>query len=197
MSARAALFTALAFGLAVPLGAQPSITGTEPLRAKAERGNAIAQYNLGLAYAEGRGAAVDPVEAFAWLSLAADAGGNAKALAQLQDKLTLEQIAAGRQRIAALRTEFAALRTPGPAATASPASLAREGPPTPADGAEPSPEAARRALVAELHAARAESAQLRRDLAARSMTRATSAGDIAALEAQLREAQSSLAAQSV
>ena len=40
------------------------------LRAKAEKGNGIAQYNLGLAYLEGRGTAADPIEAFVWLSVA-------------------------------------------------------------------------------------------------------------------------------
>ena len=33
------------------------------LHAKAENGNAVAQYNLGLAYAAGRGVAVDQAEA--------------------------------------------------------------------------------------------------------------------------------------
>ena len=47
------------------------------LRTKAEKGNGLAQYNLGLAYAEGRGVHRDPAEAARWLRLAADQGGAA------------------------------------------------------------------------------------------------------------------------
>src|SRR4051812_18603461 len=53
------------------------------LRAKAERGNAIAQYNLGLAYMQGRQTNADLVEAFVWLTLAADTGSTGKALETL------------------------------------------------------------------------------------------------------------------
>ena len=44
------------------------------LRSKAEKGNGLAQYNLGLAYAEGHGVAADKIEAFVWLSLARENG---------------------------------------------------------------------------------------------------------------------------
>ncbi|MCK7580270.1 MAG: hypothetical protein MZV65_34600 [Chromatiales bacterium] len=42
----------------------------ERVRAEAFSGNADAQYVLGLIFAEGRGVDEDPVEAYAWLSLA-------------------------------------------------------------------------------------------------------------------------------
>ncbi len=42
----------------------------EAAREQALGGDADAQYALGLIYAEGRGIAEDPVEAYAWLSLA-------------------------------------------------------------------------------------------------------------------------------
>ena len=41
------------------------------VRAEAFGGNVDAQYALGLIFAEGRGVDEDPVEAYAWLSLAA------------------------------------------------------------------------------------------------------------------------------
>ena len=50
------------------------------LRAKAEKGNAIAQYNLGLAYTEGQQVPVDYAEAFVWLTLASENGSTGKAL---------------------------------------------------------------------------------------------------------------------
>ena len=50
------------------------------LRAKAEKGNGLAQYNLGLAYAEGKGVAADRVEAYVWLSLARENGARGRAL---------------------------------------------------------------------------------------------------------------------
>ena len=55
----------LAFlGLASILRAADSdVTG---LRGQAENGNAIAQYNLGLMYAEGRAVPRDPLEAYVW-----------------------------------------------------------------------------------------------------------------------------------
>jgi len=70
------------------------------LRAKAEKGNGIAQYNLGLAYAEGKGVAVDRLEAFVWLSLARQNGARGRALDNLVasfDKATFE---AAQQRLA-------------------------------------------------------------------------------------------------
>ena len=61
----AAVLFVSAFGLAAVAQESSEVAG---LRAKAVKGNGIAQYNLGLAYAQGRGLAADPVEAFVWLS---------------------------------------------------------------------------------------------------------------------------------
>src|SRR3954467_3405722 len=67
------------------------------LPAKAERGNAIAQYNLGLAYMDGRQSDADLIEAFVWLTLAADTGSTGKALEALVGNLTPDQLAEGKQ----------------------------------------------------------------------------------------------------
>ena len=74
-SARQAL-SLLAAALALPLAPLGAADAALPpaiasLRQKAESGNAIAQYNLGLAYAQGRDIPADLPEAFVWLSLAA------------------------------------------------------------------------------------------------------------------------------
>ncbi|MBX3751794.1 MAG: sel1 repeat family protein, partial [Opitutaceae bacterium] len=53
------------------------------LRTKAERGNAIAQYNLGLAYATGKDTARDLAEAYVWLTLAEENGTTGKAVRSL------------------------------------------------------------------------------------------------------------------
>src|SRR5688572_6462013 len=57
------------------------------LRARAERGNAIAQYNLGLAHLQGRQTPVSLIEAYAWLSLAAEGGATGRALEMVMDTL--------------------------------------------------------------------------------------------------------------
>jgi len=74
----------------------------EALHIKANRGNAIAQYNLGLAYADRGESTYDPVQAYAWLSLAAANGTTSKALANVTGLLTSEQLAEGKRRFAAL-----------------------------------------------------------------------------------------------
>src|ERR1039458_7543152 len=69
------------------------------LRAKAEKGNVLAQYNLGLAYAEGRTAPKDLVEAYVWFRLAIENGGTGTALGGLLQQMSIDEIAAGRQRL--------------------------------------------------------------------------------------------------
>jgi chromosome segregation ATPase len=87
------------------------------LVAKAEKGNAIAQYNVGLAYAEGRGVEVDRVAAFYWLSLAQQNGARGKALDDLTPKLSADELAAARARLAAVGAAPAETNTaPAPAA---------------------------------------------------------------------------------
>ena len=46
----------------------------EEIRAKAEQGDADAQYSLGVIYRQGQGVAPDDVEAARWFRLAADQG---------------------------------------------------------------------------------------------------------------------------
>ena len=70
------------------------------LRAKAEKGNGIAQYNLGLAYAEGHGVAADRIEAFVWLSLARENGARGRALDNLAASLDKATFDAAQQRLA-------------------------------------------------------------------------------------------------
>ena len=73
------------------------------LRIKAEHGNALAQYNLGLAYAQGRQVPADPSEAFAWLSLASENGATGKALDSLLGNITDAQLTEGRHRLTTYR----------------------------------------------------------------------------------------------
>lgn len=70
------------------------------LRPKAERGNAIAQYNLGLAYAQGRGIPTDLAEAFVWLTLASESGSTGKALETLLGTINADQLAGAREAAA-------------------------------------------------------------------------------------------------
>ncbi len=97
--------------LLVPAARATTSADIALLRSKAEKGNAIAQYNLGLAYADRNEAFYDPVEAYVWLNLAASKGTTGKALAALTDTITPAQIAAGRQRLALLQAVPAAPRS--------------------------------------------------------------------------------------
>jgi hypothetical protein len=105
MFARAALLILLTLGLARLTAAEPEELAA--LRAKAEKGSALAQYNLGLAYAEGRLAPVDLPEAFVWLSLASESGATGKALDGVLGSITDAQLAEGRRRLTAIRTALA------------------------------------------------------------------------------------------
>ncbi len=100
LSPRLAL-SALTIALALPTSAQPAAPELVTLRSKAEAGNVIAQYNLGLAYAEGRGVSADPIEAYVWLQLAANNGATGKALDSLLARLNPAELATGRERLAA------------------------------------------------------------------------------------------------
>ena len=87
-------------------GAEPAEIAT--LRAKAEQGNSLAQYNLGLAYATGQQVTINHAEAFAWLSLAAENGTTGRALDDLLANLTDQQLTEGRQRFAQYRAAISA-----------------------------------------------------------------------------------------
>src|SRR5687767_11892400 len=71
---------------ATPVRQEPAEISS--LRAKAERGNSIAQYNLGLAYAQGRQVPADFPEAFAWLTIASQSGSRGRALDALLVNMT-------------------------------------------------------------------------------------------------------------
>ncbi len=129
----AAVLFVFALGLAAHAQESSEVAG---LRAKAVKGNGIAQYNLGLAYAQGKGIAADQVEAFVWLSLARENGARGRALDAVIgsiDKATLELAT---QRLAERKT---ALGVRAPAPTTVRADVAIE---APAVAAPPAPGAA-------------------------------------------------------
>ena len=138
------------------------------LRTKAESGDAIAEYNLGLAYLQGREIPADFPQAFVWLSLARENGSMGKALDSLLGQMTPQQLEEGQRRLAACRT--------GPVGSASPASAA----PAPGSPVEPALDVARlqeevralrsenQRLVVELASDRREAAQTKAALAAAS-----------------------------
>ena len=65
------------------------------LRKAAEQGDASAQYNLGVMYANGEGVPEDYVKAYAWINLAAAQGQKdvVKAKDSIREKMTTEQVA--------------------------------------------------------------------------------------------------------
>jgi nucleoid-associated protein YgaU len=119
---------AIFLGFAVVAFAADS-TDLAALRAKAEQGNGIAQYNLGLAYADAQQPYADRIEAFVWLSLAADSGSTGKALTALTEQITPEQLAEGGRRLQQRRVQLAGAKDAPPPATSTPT------PPAPADTA--------------------------------------------------------------
>ena len=69
-------------------------------RQSAEQGNANGQFNLGAAYAGGRGVPQDNVEAYKWYLLS-DAGGNKQAserMKELASRMTGAQVAEAQRR---------------------------------------------------------------------------------------------------
>src|ERR1019366_8879542 len=133
---------ALAFGLSAAFAAaDPLPPEIAALRSKAENGNAIAEYNLGLAYANGNGVAADMAEAYVWLTLASEQGSTGKDLGVLLSGMSKDQIEEGRRRLSFVRTS---LGIPAKATVAqAPAPVKeKEAPaPTPTAGPTPTPEA--------------------------------------------------------
>lgn len=80
------------------------------LRTKAEKGDDIARYNLGLVYADPDEPTADPLEAYVWLSLAAERGTNDLVLRKLTERLTPAQVVEGKRRLDARRTTLAQAR---------------------------------------------------------------------------------------
>ena len=98
-----------ALGLAGVAKAEDSIPPElAALHAKAENGNAIAQYNLGLAYLNGDGVTADLSEAFVWLTLAKEQGTTGKQLNTLVAQMTPDAVAEGNRRLALERSAIAA-----------------------------------------------------------------------------------------
>ncbi len=97
--------TLLASAVVTLAPAQPNDDFTA-LRAKAEKGNGIAQYNVGLAYAEGRGIPADRIEAYVWLSLARENGARGRALDNLIASFDKASLEAAQQRLAEHKAAF-------------------------------------------------------------------------------------------
>ncbi|HRE84586.1 MAG TPA: hypothetical protein PLN52_26325, partial [Opitutaceae bacterium] len=81
------------------------------LKARAERGDSIAQYNLGIAYADPTEPIADYAEAYTWLSLAAERGANQKALTTLVTQLSPDQVAEAKRRLESRRATLARVAT--------------------------------------------------------------------------------------
>jgi len=169
---------AIFLGFAVAALAADS-TDLAALRAKAEQGNGIAQYNLGLAYADTQQPYADRVEAFVWLSLAAERGSTGKALPSLTEQLTPEQLAEGNRRLQQRRAQLSGAKDVPLPATATPTPVAS------ADTALAKLTAERDQLVASLNATTTELAALR-------ARQAGSTGDTEKLRADLARSENDL-----
>ncbi len=120
MPRRLAPLLLLLAGLSAPLNLLAEPPELASLRAKAEKGNSIAQYNLGLTYLAGQDVPADWPEAFVWLTLAAENGTTGKALQNLTEEMSSPQLAEGRRRLAALRaTQDKPAPAPATVATAT------------------------------------------------------------------------------
>ncbi len=124
------------------------------LSANAERGNSIAQYNLGLAFAEGRNVPVNLPEAFAWLSLAVEGGSTSKPIESLLNRMTAEQLAEGRRRADTLRAALPQKRSAPSAVTKAGAPAASSSQP-PATGTRADAPSGSNSIAAVTDAARA------------------------------------------
>jgi uncharacterized protein len=79
--------------------AEDYATAMKEWRPLAEQGDAFAQYNLGVMYANGRGVPEDDVEAVKWYRLAADQGLDVARLNReiVEQKMTKQQLAEGQR----------------------------------------------------------------------------------------------------
>ena len=71
MTLYARIITLAAVLVALAVGAQAQTPEIDALRARAEQGDASAQFNLGVRYADGEGVPQDDAEAVRWYRLAA------------------------------------------------------------------------------------------------------------------------------
>lgn len=171
---------------ALSLGAALAATSPDELaalRAKAERGNAIAQYNLGLIHADQREAAYDVAEAYVWLQVAAESGATGRALGTVTDQMTPAQLAEGQRRLASRRAQLSPIRpantTGAPVITPVPVTSAAD------------------AAIAEIEALRAEKRQLSDELASawkeNEQLKSTSTGSLADVNKRVAIAEAALA----
>jgi nucleoid-associated protein YgaU len=94
------LLGALVFSAACTLAfAATNPNSLAALRAQAEKGNAIAQYNLGLVYADPAEPAYDLVQAHVWLSRAEAQGSRSRDLERVAELLTPAQLRAAEAQI--------------------------------------------------------------------------------------------------
>ncbi len=142
--------------------AATSPSSLETLRANADKGNAIAQYNLGLILADPNEPAYDLVEAFVWLSRAAAGGSRSRDLNRVTDLLTPAQLRAAQAQLA-----------PAPTVSITPLDDEDFGPATPAARPTPvvtsaDPELRKRLAIAEsaLAVRERDLAKLRQELEA-------------------------------
>ncbi len=171
----------LSFAVSLSPGLKAEDADLAQLRAKAEKGNVLAQYNLGLAYAEGRGVPMDLVEAYVWLRLASENGGTGTALSSVIHQMSIGQIAAGRLRLDERRQA-----TPGLVGDHRAASSAGA-PPNPPAAPPPAPTEDRFALMQEeISNLRVDNARLTQQLASLQGSQAKPAASAASLEVQKR-----------
>ncbi len=149
------------------------------LRAKAASGNAIAQYNLGIAYADINEPISDLSEAYAWLTLAAERGSNQAALNALLPKLSSAQLAEGKRRLEEKRAQIARAAEQSPFVT----------PASQPETAAPTPDAEVSRLRAELSRLSTELSAARREAEA---AKTASIGKVAELNHQIAERDSTI-----
>lgn len=138
------------------------------LQAKAEAGNGISQYNLGLVFATPDEPIANIIEAYVWFSLAADNGAPGKALMIVTSQMTPQQISEGKKLLEQRRAALAAYRSVSTASkSAEPVSPSPVVSPVVAAPAEPDNTAIKAELKKaseQLAAATKENQQLKTDL---------------------------------
>lgn len=140
------------------------------LQAKAEAGNGISQYNLGLVYATPDEPIANIVEAYVWFSLAADNGAPGKALMIVTSQMTPQQISEGKKLLEQRRGTLAAIRSGAPAVATKTAEPVKPSPvvsPIVAAAQEPDTTAIKAELqktTEQLAAATKENQQIKTDL---------------------------------
>ena len=145
---------------------------------KAQHGNAIAQYRLGVAYSAGQGVPANPIEAYIWLSLAYENGFRGKALGNVAGGLDAAQLETARAQLAERRASLNqkaapaktdAAETDTPVVRTSPAPQSAANAPVPAPGPSPAQELAaavsdKQQLSSELSKSWAETDELKKQL---------------------------------